>query len=113
MLPYVFPILGTVLVLGFSFTMILGWESTTTMLQESIPALLDIVHILPLVIVKEIDAAWRCAFHVPTDLLSGLRFALAYIVGAVMFYLAWLLCVAGSLVTKSRRLPYDNVAKQD
>ena len=112
-LPYVFPILGTVLVLGFSFTMIIGWESNTMLLQESIPALLDILHILPLGIVKEIDAIWRCAFAVPTDLLSGLRFALAYIFGGVLFYFAWLLCVAGALVSPARRSKYENVPKRE
>jgi len=101
--PPVWLVISTILVVGFTSVLILGWQSMTTVVDESVPALLSIMKILPLAAVTALSAIWHCMFNVPTDLPSGLRFAGAYIGMAVFPYAFWRICVAGAMMTDARQ----------
>lgn len=95
--------ISTAIVVGISATLILGWQSMTNVVAESMPALLSIGGLLPLAIASELSEIWRCMFSVPTNLPSGLRFAAAYIAMAVLPYTFFRMCVAGAIMTDARQ----------
>src|SRR5690242_4697179 len=88
--------ISTAIVVGISATLILGWQSMANVVIESVPALLSIMHLVPLAVTSELAEIWRCIFRMPTNLSSGLRFGFAYLAMVTIPVVLWKMVTAGT-----------------
>ncbi len=102
-LPPAWLVMSSTIIIGISAALLLGWENMASVVAESLPALLSFVRLVPLACAAELSEIWRSIFRMPTDLATGIRFAIAYIAMATLPYLTWVICVAGTMMTETRQ----------